>query len=497
MNLIEESFQKKEEKKNKKTAGIILGAIVVVILIIIAIIAYLGYLENKQLKVYLDGQLNDKLLQILVVENGEVKAPIKEIASYFGYESYNGEYTEKSEVQSKCYVQNASEVANLALNSTEIYKLDLTSESENYECENIKTPVEAKNGVLYTTQEGLEKTFNISFQYDQEKNRIRIYTLDYLIKTYTATALDLGYEEISSEFANQKAILQDMLVVKKAGQEKYGVIDLEGNQILEPKYDNIEYMPVVGDFFVTNNNKVGIISKNGETKVQLMYDSIELIDQKLGLYLAKKDGKYGVLDKNGNIKIHIENDEIGIDIANFTQNNIKNKYILVDNLIPARKDKYWGLYDVNGKLVVDYKYDKIGYTASNNKNAFNLLEIPDYNVLVVCKDNKYTLVNSSGQELFATVADDIYMTISGGEKNYYISVNDNQIDAEKYLDDMGVSAKNTNSNTNTNNSNSTNTTNTTNTTQDTEDMNNANSGDTTNDSNTSEETTVLEGQTSE
>ena len=86
-------------------------------------------------------------------------------------------------------------------------------------------------------------------------------------------------------------------------------------------------MPVSGDFLVTNNNKVGIISKNGETKVQLMYDSIELMDQKLGLYLAHKDGKYGVLDKAGNIKIHIENDEIGIDISNFAQNNIKNKLV--------------------------------------------------------------------------------------------------------------------------------------------------------------------------
>ena len=44
----------------------------------------------------------------------------------------------------------------------------------------------------------------------------------------------------------------------------------------------------------------------------------------------------------------------------------------------------------------------------------------------------------------------IYMTISGGEKSYYISVNDNQIDAEKYLDDMGINTKNTSTNSNTN-----------------------------------------------
>ena len=60
--------------------------------------------------------------------------------------------------------------------------------------------------------------------------------------------------------------------------------------------------------------------------------------------------------------------------------------------------------------------------------------IPNYNVLVACKDKKYTLINSAGKELFATIADDIYMTISGGEKHYYIAVNDQLVDAEQWLD---------------------------------------------------------------
>ena len=58
--------------------------------------------------------------------------------------------------------------------------------------------------------------------------------------------------------------------------------------------------------------------------------------------------------------------------------------------------------------------------ASNNKNALNLLEIPDYNVFVACKDNKYTLVNASGQELFTTVADDIYDNIRRREELLYL-----------------------------------------------------------------------------
>jgi hypothetical protein len=62
------------------------------------------------------------------------------------------------------------------------------------------------------------------------------------------------------------------------------------------------------------------------------------------------------------------------------------------------------------------------------------LVIPNYNVLVACKDDVYTLVNSSGKELFTAVADGIYMKISGGEKHYYIAVNDQEIDAEEWIE---------------------------------------------------------------
>ena len=120
MNLIEESFREKEEKKKKKTTGIILGAIIFVVIIIIAIVSYLIYIQNTTLKVFLDGKESQKIRQMLVIENdGTIYLPIKEVASYLGYDSYNGEYSDKSESSSKCYVQgkDGNEVANFSLNS--------------------------------------------------------------------------------------------------------------------------------------------------------------------------------------------------------------------------------------------------------------------------------------------------------------------------------------------------------------------------------------------
>ena len=467
MNLIEEDFQKKEDN-SKKTSTIILVAIVAVVIIIISIVAYLMYIKSTTMKLILDGQQNSKVKSLLVFENdGSVYAPIKEIASYLGYESYNGEYSEKSEIQSKCYIQNANEVVNFQLGENKIYKLNLNSNNGNYEYEYIDNPVKAINGALYISEDGLEEAFNISFDYNKEQNSITIWTMPYLYQFYSTKVLDYGYVEISSEFINQKSILKNQLIVlKEKGQ--YGVINTDGTVILEPKYDKITYLPNTGDFLVQTNNKVGIISSSRETKVQIIYDSIELMDKDAGLYVVKKDNKFGVIDFNGNIKIYIEKDEIGLDISKFSQNNIKNKYILVEKLIPVRKDNLWGLYDINGNQIVEHKYDGLGYIASNNKDALNLLVIPDYNVLVAHKDKKYTIINSSGKELFPTVADDIYMSITGGEKHYYIYFNDQTMDAEEFMNSIGIRAnskdetsneENNNENTNTSTNEENNTTN--------------------------------------
>ena len=130
MNLIEESFQNKQENKKKTAVRIVLVAIILLVISIIGISAYLIYNETTDLKLFLNGQTNNELEKILVIEeDGTIYAPIKDIAKYFGYESYNGEYKEKSEETNKCYIKNESEVANFALGSEKIYKLDLTNKT--------------------------------------------------------------------------------------------------------------------------------------------------------------------------------------------------------------------------------------------------------------------------------------------------------------------------------------------------------------------------------
>lgn len=434
MNLIDESFEPEKKDNSKKTTKIVLIAIILLVIAIIGIFSTILYIQSTTLKLYINGAINEKVKAMMVIESdGKIYFPIKEIASYFGYESFNGEYTDKSEITSKCYIQNEDEIANFSLNSNKIYKLKTANSTANYDYFYADKPVKAIGGVLYATTETIEKAFNISFSYDDEKKRAYIYTMPYLISSYESKILDYGYEAISPDFTNKKTILNDMLVVTKNENKIYAVIDVNGNSIIEPKYDYIEYLPNSGDFLVKSNNKVGIISAKRETKVQILYDSLELIDNDTGLYLAKRDNKYGVIDSKGNIKIYIEYDQIGIDNTNFEQNDIKNKYLLENGMIPARKDKVWGAFDKNGRTILEFEYDGFGYIASSNKDAINLLMIPDYNVMVAGKNKKYTLVDSIGKELCRPILDDVYMTINSGKKYYYMNYNDTNSNVEDFL----------------------------------------------------------------
>ena len=102
MNLMEENFQNSEVKKKKRTSTIILVAIFIVLVVIISILIYLSYTKKSQMKLYLDGKQKE----------------------YLGYDSFNGEYADKSEEISKCYVQSKTneEICNLELGSKKLYK---------------------------------------------------------------------------------------------------------------------------------------------------------------------------------------------------------------------------------------------------------------------------------------------------------------------------------------------------------------------------------------
>lgn len=440
MNLYDEEETKNENNHNKKTKKLIIVSIIL-LLILIAIIAtliiYMSYNPTK-VTAYVNGVRRDDIVSLLdfqTDENGntQVYIPIKDVAPYFGYVGYNGDYVRKSEDSSTCYViSEGYEVAMFTLKSNTIYKLNLQENSGYYDYCSIDRAVFESNGKLYTTVDGAQKGFNITFDYNESKRTITIYTLPSLATIYQKDLANraigsYGKVEIDERLSNWKSIFDGMLIVK-AENQKYGVINTKDYSIiLEPKYDGIEYIQYESDFLIKTNGKIGLLSKNGSTKISAVYDELTLMDRNSKLYRVEKNNEYGVINDIEEEIIYPEYQKIGIEIGDFATNGIKNGYILLDKLIPVQQGNKWGFFNLNGEMVSkDFLYDEIGCKASSGNNVFNLLAIEDYNVIVVGKDKKYSLMDIKGNDnvlRYGFVFDEFFMKSSAGNFSYWMKFN--------------------------------------------------------------------------
>lgn len=435
-DLIGNNYQPSNDQlKAKKWMKIISVILVLLFLVCIGLIAFMYYWESTQLKITIDGKENANLQSILLIQNGQVYVPIRQFAEFVGYESYSGDYKQYAEDNTKCYVQSNNEIASFSMNSDKIYKL--LNNSSDYEYFTINEPVKMINGVLYTTKEGAERAFNIVFGYNQEQNRINIYTLPYLVTQYSAQFKDSAIAGGGSDFSNQKALLDDRLIVRNA-ENYYGVSDLSGNEILGTKYTSIKYVESTREFVVTTaEGKMGIMSYDATTKISPDYDQIKQIDKDTGLYLVTNSNKHGVINNSGSIIVYLEYDQIGIDANRFNSNNIKNQYLLYDNCIPVKKGNLWGIFDKNGRQILPIEYEDLGCSAgagnSTMQTANNIILIPDYKGIVVKKDNLYGVKDFEGKELIPIALKTIYSTTSAGEETYYMVYNEQVMNVITYI----------------------------------------------------------------
>lgn len=468
------------QNNNKKVTKIKLWFIIVIVLIVLLLIAAVGvwiYLQNltaNQFKFYIDGNRQSKYSEdLFLYENDKIYISIKEVAPLLGYRVFNGGYGQYTEDTTKCYVNNLKEVSSFESNSSKLYKynvLDTSAESQNFNLTEVIKPVGTN---LYIASEDLTRAFNVLFSRDESNNSISIYTLNYLTDYYSKKIPNSAVTKETTKFSesvlynNQKALLYNMMIVKDAEQEAYGMVmmDEPNNPIIGMRYSSLEFIEGSNDFIaktIGGNAKVGIIGSDGITKVRLEYDNIKEIDKNLGLYLVTSDNKQGVVNKNGKIIVYQDFDSIGLQ-DNIKDNNVTNRYILFDNCIPVARNNLWGLIDINGNQILPLEYDGIGCKADTSKDTrySDVIIIPEIDGIVVEKDEingtskikKYGVVKSDGSNFINIVIDNIYSLTSQGETTYYASVQNQIIDIVDfvYQQQAGTESNNKNQNTVTNN----------------------------------------------
>lgn len=454
MDIIGTNMEEKQ-RKSKKAMIIITALIVFLLIVSIALFVSIYYLKEAQFKFNIDGKaISTKTMQtdLFLYEGDNVYISLPDIAELIGYKYYNGGYKQYTEDKNQCYLEGTNEVVTFENKESKIYKTPI--DDLDYTYFTIDEPIKkSTNGKLYISAKGLNLACNLQFVYSKEKNEIKIYTLPYLTNLYVTTYKNAA---ISENFNNQKALLYGLLVVQNVDNTertssndniRYGIHNLDNKEIVGMKYTDIEFNEGSEEFIVkTEENKVGIITSEGDTKVSPQYDALKQIDKDLNLYMATSNNKKGVIEKNGKILIYLEYDEIGIDSTQFPTNDIKNKYILFNNAIPVKQNGMWGMFNIKGEKILPVEYISLGCISGrgSNSNTNNILIIPDVKGIVVCKqydlDNEkhqyYGVVNSKGKELIGTGLDSIYSVIANGQEQYTMIYKGDSYDVINHIQEV-------------------------------------------------------------
>ena len=147
-----------------------------------------------------------------------------------------------------------------------------------------------------------------------QKNDVFLCTYDVNYDTgeYKTKALNNKNQEIFTQYEQIEAISnkdenqnlwyeQNVLKVKKDG--KYGLINMQGQEVLSCSYDEINVIENVEDVLLVKQNELyGVVNTSGKEIVKAEYTNIENLgkDYTQG-FIVQKDQKYGVVDSQGNV----------------------------------------------------------------------------------------------------------------------------------------------------------------------------------------------------
>ena len=181
---------------------------------------------------------------------------------------------------------------------------------------------------------------------------------------------------------------------------KYGVIGKDGKQMIEEKYNYIEYL--YDNYFIVSseNSKLGVIDDKDNVKIEIENDSLQKVEntnmvqavegnknitklysKDMRKICEMKDATIEV--KNDYIKIYNENE---IKYFNLEGQELKNTEVYSNHILFAiQEGGKWGFADKDGNIMVEAKYDKV-------------TEFNEYGFAAVKKDGKWGAINTEGKE---------------------------------------------------------------------------------------------------
>lgn len=220
------------------------------------------------------------------------------------------------------------------------------------------------------------------------------YDVDYDNNTYKTKALNSKNEEIFTDYSQIEAISnydennnityeQNALKVQKDG--KYGIIDINGNELLPCEYDDLYSLKNTDNsIIIEKDEKKGLVDSTGKKVIDTIYKDILPLgdDYKLGYIVVDENNNYGVVDCNNQEVLEPQYE----DIKSMTDDG---KYIVKEN-------EKWELVNKDGTV------NEI--TALENADDVAGIKLGN---IIIENNNKFGVINQDGDEIVSTDYDDI------------------------------------------------------------------------------------------
>ncbi len=247
--------------------------------------------------------------------------------------------------------------------------------------------------------------------------------------TYNSFAIDekgnrlfTSYDQVEAmqNIDENGMLFYDTNVLKVQKDGKYGLINLNGKELIAPEYTSIYPLKNVSRSFVTEKDgKKGLIDNSGSIIIENLYTEISPLTNKYedGYIVKDENGKYGLINYNkkqileckysqimnifgSDMYVVKENEDVKLVTAK-GETKLTNKFteaVSIDNsnLIIKENNKY-GVISAEGDTIIEKDYDDLKYTFNGNYIAkkdgkYGIIDI-NKNVLVEFNYNYISYIN--------------------------------------------------------------------------------------------------------
>ena len=199
---------------------------------------------------------------------------------------------------------------------------------------------------------------------------LTIYTDDgkFGLKTETATITDAKFKKLISLGENAFIALKG---------SKYGIIDKDGNVILDFKYSHANR--ILGKYVKLQNYKgVGLYNEFANNIIPQTSDSIELLHG--GMLLVGDNYKYGVSDLKGNILISNVCDDIYMPKPNIMRIRYKGEWFEIEQVNAKTLTLPEDIENI--KSNADFKITKL-VTSPGAASKYSVIAATDYSLKLI------------------------------------------------------------------------------------------------------------------